>query len=225
MPSRFRDRLCLLPGAAPPSEHWSDMLSHVRPSTRPTAGRAAYLVLATTTALGTVVVGGGQANAADTASAGGKDSAKQTVQHSTPVKTVTAKKTAAKTEPKATAKTESKAAAKTVTYADNLDGWIAEARAVLAANGDHVPSAQSIKARAMTESSGNPDAENHWDANESLYGGTYGLLQTIKPTFAQWALPGRTDIMDPVDSIVSGVRYANDRYGSFETIAYTKAGY
>lgn len=201
------------------------MLSHVRPSTRPTAGVAAYLVLATTAALGTVVAGVGHAEAADAASASSKDSGKQTVQHSTPAKSEAANKTAAKTGTKAAAKTAPKAAAKPVTYSDNLDGWVAEARAVLAAHGDHVPSTQSIKARAMTESSGNPNAENHWDANESLYGGTYGLLQTIKPTFAQWALPGHTDIMDPVDSIVSGVRYANDRYGSFETIAYTKAGY
>ncbi|MFC1403440.1 MULTISPECIES: transglycosylase SLT domain-containing protein [Streptacidiphilus] len=214
------------------------MPSHVRLSARPTAGLAAYLVLATTATLGTVVAGSGQAVAAGTATGG-----KQTAQHGTPATSGSkaATSTAAKTQSKAAAKPASKAAAKpaakpaakaatttaakTVSYPDTLDGWIAEARAVLAANGDHVPSAESIKARAMTESSGNPDAENHWDSNESLYGGTYGLLQTIKPTFAQWALPGHTDIMDPVDSIISGVRYANDRYGSFETIAYTKAGY
>ena len=216
------------------------MLFHVRPvSHRPTAGVAAYLVLATTAALGTVVAGGGQARASNAASTGGKDSVKQTVQHGTPAKSVAAKKAAIKTKTKVKAKTAAKsvtktatktaaatkATATTVTYPDNLNGWIAEARAVLAADGDHVPSAQSIKARAMTESSGNPNAENHWDSNQSLYGGTYGLLQTIKPTFAQWDLPGHTDIMNPVDSIVSGVRYANNRYGTFETIAYTKAGY
>lgn len=129
----------------------------------------------------------------------------------TPVKAAAAAKPAAAPAPK--------------TYADNLDGWIAEARDVLRADGDQVPSAASIAARAMTESSGNPRAENHWDANEALYGGTYGLIQTIKPTFAAWSLPGHRDILDPVDSIIAGVRYANDRYGSFETIAYGKQGY
>ncbi|MEU4266832.1 transglycosylase SLT domain-containing protein [Streptomyces sp. NPDC026092] len=106
-----------------------------------------------------------------------------------------------------------------------LDSWIAQARAILAAHGDKVPSAAAIKARALTESSGNPRAENHWDANQAQYGGTYGLLQTIRPTFAAYALPGHTNILNPVDSIISGVRYANARYGSFETIAHTKAGY
>jgi soluble lytic murein transglycosylase-like protein len=194
-----------------------------RPAARPTAGLAAYLVLATTAALGTVVAGGGFAEAADAASTTGKDSDnKQAAQYSsTPAKPAAAPKAA----PKPAARAAAKSTPKPVTYPDNLDGWIAEARAVLAAHGDHVPSARSIESRAMTESSGNPLAENHWDANEDQYGGTYGLLQTIKPTFAQWALPGHTDILDPVDSIIAGVRYADDRYGTFETIAYTKAGY
>ncbi|RAG87109.1 hypothetical protein DN069_03065 [Streptacidiphilus pinicola] len=111
------------------------------------------------------------------------------------------------------------------TYPNNLDGWIAEARDILGAHGDKVPSAASIHARALTESSGNPHAENHWDGNQALYGGTFGLIQTIKPTFAQYSLPGHKDIFNPVDNIIAGVRYANDRYGSFETVAYGKQGY
>lgn len=107
----------------------------------------------------------------------------------------------------------------------DLDRWIAQARDALAKHGDKVPSAAAIHARALTESSGDPHAENHWDGNESRYGGTYGLLQLIRPTFAQWSVPGHKDILSPVDSIIAGVRYANDRYGSFEKIAYTKAGY
>ena len=116
-------------------------------------------------------------------------------------------------------------AAVTHGYTNDLDGWTAQARDLLAVHGDQVPSPDAIKARALTESSGNPLAENHWDANEALYGGTYGLIQTIKPTFAAYALPGHTDILNPVDSIIAGVRYANDRYGSFETIAYGAYGY
>lgn len=149
----------------------------------------------------------------------------------TPVQTVTKTpdKAPEKAPEKAPAKPAEKAPAKTetasVSYPDDLDGWIAQARAILAADGDNVPSADAIYARAMTESSGNPLAENHWDENQELYGGTYGLLQTIKPTFAEYALPGHTDILNPVDSIIAGVRYADARYGSFTEIAYTKAGY
>jgi soluble lytic murein transglycosylase-like protein len=116
-------------------------------------------------------------------------------------------------------------AAPPASYPDDLDGWTAQAQAVLAADGDLVPSAAAIEARAMTESSGNPLAENHWDANQELYGGTYGLMQLIPPTFQEWCLPGYTDILDPVDSIIAAVRYANNRYGSFEYIAYGTQGY
>jgi hypothetical protein len=131
----------------------------------------------------------------------------------------------AKTRAAAAAAAAKAKAAATPTYANNLNGWIAQARAILAAHGDKVPSADAIHARAMTESSGNPRAENHWDSNQALYGGTYGLVQTIKPTFAHYSLPGHKDIMNPVDSIIAGVRYANATYGDFTKIAYTKSGY
>ncbi|MGW3177747.1 LysM peptidoglycan-binding domain-containing protein [Kitasatospora sp. NPDC001119] len=110
-------------------------------------------------------------------------------------------------------------------YSNDLAGWIEEARDILRANGDLVPSAAAIEHRAMVESGGNPAAENHWDSNEAAYGGTYGLLQTIQPTFDAFALPGHRDILNPVDSIIAGVRYANATYGSFESIAWNAGGY
>ena len=207
---------------------------------RTSAGLAAYVVLASTLAAGTAFAAdSGHSNAADqartttTAShAASQDAAKAPVAAKTVTKPVakTPAKPAAKTAAKAPAKKAAhapakKAAAKTVSYPNNLNGWIAEARHILAQHGDRVPSAGAIKARALTESSGNPHAENHWDENQALYGGTFGLLQTIKPTFAEWSLPGHKQIENPVDSIIAGVRYANDRYGSFTTVAYTKAGY
>jgi hypothetical protein len=54
-----------------------------------------------------------------------------------------------------------------VSCANNLDGWIAQA--ILATHGDHIPPA-AIKARAMTESSGNPLTESHWGMNRVPYG-------------------------------------------------------
>ncbi|WP_328953680.1 LysM peptidoglycan-binding domain-containing protein [Kitasatospora purpeofusca] len=110
-------------------------------------------------------------------------------------------------------------------YSNDLPGWIEQARDILRANGDLVPSAAAIEHRAMVESSGNPLAENHWDSNEQAYGGTYGLLQTIRPTFDAYSLPGHRDILNPVDSIIAGVRYANAIYGSFESIAWNEGGY
>ncbi|MFJ1756019.1 LysM peptidoglycan-binding domain-containing protein [Kitasatospora sp. NPDC088134] len=116
-------------------------------------------------------------------------------------------------------------AAPSTSYSADLAGWIEEARDILRANGDLVPSAAAIEHRAMVESGGNPLAENHWDSNEALYGGTYGLLQTIRPTFDAYALPGHRNILNPVDSIIAGVRYANATYGSFESIAWNEGGY
>ncbi|MFJ7909016.1 LysM peptidoglycan-binding domain-containing protein [Kitasatospora sp. NPDC096204] len=120
---------------------------------------------------------------------------------------------------------EERPAAPSTSYSKDLAGWIEEARDILRANGDLVPSAAAIEHRAMVESGGNPLAENHWDANEALYGGTYGLLQTIRPTFDAYSLPGHRNILAPVDSIIAGVRYANATYGSFESIAWNSGGY
>ncbi|WP_157597334.1 lytic transglycosylase domain-containing protein [Streptacidiphilus rugosus] len=117
------------------------------------------------------------------------------------------------------------AAAATPTYSNDLSGWIAQAQAVLAAHGDHVPPAAAIEARAMTESSGNPSAVNNWDSNAVAGTPSKGLMQVIDPTFATYALPGHMDIMNPVDNIIAAVRYANATYGAFENIAYGKSGY
>ncbi|MFC1402157.1 MULTISPECIES: transglycosylase SLT domain-containing protein [Streptacidiphilus] len=131
----------------------------------------------------------------------------------------------AKAQAAAAAAAAAAKAAATPTYADNLDGWIAEARDILAADGDHVPSADAISARAMTESSGNPDAVNDWDSNAAAGTPSKGLMQMIQPTFNSYALSGHTDIMNPVDNIVAAVRYANATYGAFENIAYGSSGY
>jgi SLT domain-containing protein len=43
-------------------------------------------------------------------------------------------------------------------------------------------------------------------------------MQTIDSTFSSYALPGHTDIWNPVDNIVAGVRYALSRYGSLDDV-------
>ncbi|MEY9845328.1 transglycosylase SLT domain-containing protein [Streptacidiphilus sp. MAP5-3] len=117
------------------------------------------------------------------------------------------------------------AAAATPVYANNLSGWIAQAQAILQADGDQVPTADAITARAMTESSGNPNAQNNWDSNAAAGTPSMGLMQTIQSTFDTYALPGHTDIWNPVDNIVAAVRYANATYGSFMNVAYGSSGY
>ncbi|MBF9068090.1 transglycosylase SLT domain-containing protein [Streptacidiphilus fuscans] len=217
----------------------------MRLATRTPARLTADLIMASAVAGMVVVTNFVPALAADhsspapSASASAKADAKAGAKTDAKPDAKTGAKTGAKADAKPDTKTDAKAAPKKdakpapakpaapakKTYPNNLNGWIAEAQDVLRSHGDQVPPASAIYARAMTESSGNPDAQNHWDGNQALYGGTYGLLQTIKPTFAEWSLPGHKDILNPVDSIIAGVRYANDRYGSFTTIAYTKAGY
>ncbi|MFJ5234875.1 transglycosylase SLT domain-containing protein [Kitasatospora sp. NPDC088391] len=105
------------------------------------------------------------------------------------------------------------------TYANNLDGWIAEARDALAAAGKPVPSAKAMRAAAIAESSGNPNAQNNWDSNAKMGTPSIGLTQMIQPTFRAYALPGHTDIRNPVDNLIASSRYCDARYGSMDNMA------
>ena len=68
------------------------------------------------------------------------------------------------------------------------------------------------------ESSGNPQAVNNWDANAAHGTPAMGLMQTVRPTFERWHLPGHDQILNPVDNIIAGVRYAVARYGSVSRV-------
>lgn len=98
--------------------------------------------------------------------------------------------------------------------------WIAQAQAILEKAG--IPaskmSASDIAIIIQHESSGNPNAENLWDINAQEGHPSIGLMQTIQPTFNEYALPGHTDIWNPVDNIIAGVRYAVSRYGSISNV-------
>ncbi|MGW4651284.1 transglycosylase SLT domain-containing protein [Kitasatospora sp. NPDC004289] len=105
------------------------------------------------------------------------------------------------------------------TYANNLDGWIKEARDVLAAAGKPVPSYRAMYATAMAESTGNPKATNGWDSNAAAGTPSIGLTQMIKPTFKAYALPGHTDIYNPVDNLIASSRYCDAVYGGMDKMA------
>jgi hypothetical protein len=93
--------------------------------------------------------------------------------------------------------------------------WIRRAISIMQAHGIHVGKGiiPGLESMISHESSGNPNAINMTGANAAAGTPPIGLMQTIQPTFDEWALPGYDQIRNPVDNIIAGVRYALDRYG------------
>ena len=106
-----------------------------------------------------------------------------------------------------------------------VGNWIAQAQAILKAHG--VPlskmNAHDINIIIQHESSGNPNAINRWDSNAAAGHPSEGLMQTIGPTFNSYKLPGHNQILNPVDNIIAGVRYAISRYGSISNVPGVRA--
>ncbi len=103
--------------------------------------------------------------------------------------------------------------------------WIDEATKILE---EHGVSADKISAADINmiishESSGNPHAINLTDSNAAAGHPSKGVMQCIDSTFDANALPGHTDIWNPVDNIIAGVRYALGRYGSLDNVPGVRA--
>ncbi|MBE8522010.1 transglycosylase SLT domain-containing protein [Amycolatopsis sp. H6(2020)] len=98
----------------------------------------------------------------------------------------------------------------------STDGWAQASAALEYAEEAPITDRDALRLIIAAESSGDPCVVNTWDANARRGTPSIGLVQTIRPTFDRWALPGYGDIRHPVDSIVAGVRYARARYGSEE---------
>ncbi|MFC9897818.1 DUF4226 domain-containing protein [Nocardia sp. NPDC127579] len=98
--------------------------------------------------------------------------------------------------------------------------WIQQALAVLQQNGYDISTIdpEAIAIIIQHESSGDPNAINNWDSNAAKGIPSQGLMQTIPPTFKEWKIDGYENILDPVDNIIAGVRYAIDRYGSVSNV-------
>lgn len=94
-----------------------------------------------------------------------------------------------------------------------INGWI---MAALAALGYPQNYAGGIYQQIMTESGGNPNAVqgNIGDINNRTGNLARGIMQVIPPTFAANMLPGHGNIMNPVDNIIAGSRYAMKKYGA-----------
>jgi hypothetical protein len=106
-----------------------------------------------------------------------------------------------------------------------VQGWISQADQLLIANG--TPAADlndgDTALIAYHESSDNPAAVNGWDRNAAAGNASEGLMQTTRTTFDAYALPGHTDITDPVDNIAAGIRYALHTYGSEDDVPGVRA--
>ncbi|MFI9240989.1 transglycosylase SLT domain-containing protein [Streptomyces sp. NPDC053086] len=104
------------------------------------------------------------------------------------------------------------------TYANNLDGWIRQALAIMKSKG--IPgSYNGLHKNIMRESSGNPMAINNWDVNAINGIPSKGLLQVIPPTFSAYHVPGTSwNIYDPVANITAAANYAADKYGSIDNV-------
>ncbi|MER7718450.1 transglycosylase SLT domain-containing protein [Streptomyces flaveolus] len=137
-------------------------------------------------------------------------------------KAAAAKKAAAKREAKETASRSAKRAevkqVSAKSYPNNLDGWIREARSIMAKH--DIPGTYSgIHRNIIRESSGNPKAINNWDINAINGIPSKGLLQVIPPTFKAYHVPGTSwDIYDPVANIAAACNYAADKYGSMDNV-------
>jgi soluble lytic murein transglycosylase-like protein len=103
---------------------------------------------------------------------------------------------------------------------DQLGTWINQALQVLVANGYPLGrmNPDDIRTIIEHESGGNPSAVNNSDSNAAQGTPSKGLMQIIDPTFRTWALPGHTNIYDPVDNIITGVRYSLSTYGSLSKV-------
>jgi hypothetical protein len=101
-----------------------------------------------------------------------------------------------------------------------LHWWICSAEHALEQHG--VPrgrlSTSAAEIVVQHESAGNPGAYNGWDSNAAAGHPSEGITQVIGPTFHAYALPGHSNIWNPVDNMIAAFRYAISRYGSMNNI-------
>lgn len=93
----------------------------------------------------------------------------------------------------------------------NVTTWIA---AAIQLTGVPTTWANDLATIAIHESGGNPAAVNKTDSNAAAGHPSQGLMQMIPGTFLAHALPGHTNILNPVDNAASAIRYIQGRYGT-----------
>lgn len=103
----------------------------------------------------------------------------------------------------------------------SVDDWITQAGQALG-RAFTADERDGLKIIIKHESGGDPKAVNDSAAGRAA-GGPKGLMQTITATFSSSALPGHTNIFDPVDNIIAAVRYILGRYGSIANVPGVKS--
>lgn len=98
----------------------------------------------------------------------------------------------------------------------SLGQWLQQAEQLAGVSGPDWTKGLGII--AQHESSGNPNAVNNWDSNAKAGHPSEGLMQTIGPTFNEYALPGHTNIFNPVDNAIAAIRYIQSRYGGIDNV-------
>jgi hypothetical protein len=104
----------------------------------------------------------------------------------------------------------------------SVDDWITQAGAAMGRTFT-ASERDGLKIISKHESGDDPKSINNTDSNARAGHPTKGLMQMRDDTFAEHALPGHTDILDPVDNIISSVRYIEARYGSIGNVPGVKA--
>lgn len=107
------------------------------------------------------------------------------------------------------------AAAGNFTPSGNLAQWIAAAEQAAGVGNDWTRGLDII---AQHESGGNPNSVNNWDSNAKAGHPSEGLMQTIGPTFNQYALQGHNNIFNPIDNAIAAIRYIQSRYGGIDNV-------
>jgi len=92
----------------------------------------------------------------------------------------------------------------------NVQSWIEAAMTLTSVLGSWAGPLGTI---AMHESGGNPNAVNLNDINAQQGHPSQGLFQMIPGTFAAHALPGHTNILNPIDNAASAIGYIKGSYG------------
>lgn len=111
------------------------------------------------------------------------------------------------------------------TVSPQLSRQIGEALGLLYANGypQGAQDAENLAIIIYNESGGDVGVVNTYDRNAAAGMPSFGLMQTIGPTFDAFALPPRTERNDPVAQIMAGARYAQATYGGLAGVPGVKS--
>ncbi len=112
----------------------------------------------------------------------------------------------------------------------DLDEWITKGILFGGVFQDDAATHSAIRARAMQESGGDPNAVNNWDSNAAAGIPSKGVMQIIGPTWEQWrnqpgpdAGPFEPNWSNPIRSVGVATRYMQGVYGG--PVGATGVGY